>query len=518
MSEIHVNVTDQVMKLTQSPTLASGGVNETKVVFTFCEKWDGFVKTALFYRDTEKVYYAILENDTCILPWEVYAENGTFFFTVFGDKDNARRTAGVLRYKVGKGIVADDAMPSDPTPDVYDQIMTLLAKNNEIAADLEEKRDSGYFNGEKGEKGEKGDKGDQGDPGTPGSALIDDSVASTENAWSSKNTVDKLCPTFTESGSVVTCEPVEDYPLEVEWETKNLFDKSAVSVGFIDDASGEHNTANTTYRASDWMAVKGDYITITTTQTEGVWGAFYDAEKNFISKCVGYKSTPTQAIPANAKYVRLTVTPNAIDTFQVELGTTATAYQPYAETATIYHCGKNLFDMDGSLNNNFTKDGDVYIGHYDTPGYRFGKDIEIYIPAGSTVCLSAKILETNVVSGKPIQVNFTMKTGGPFQLRPGQYKTNIPSDVIKMAIYMDSEDINCTTKFKDLQLEFGNKVTAYEPYKAMNTYAVGEPIPALDGTNVIYPDVGTVTVTGKANPSAIIEKLTNAILSLGGNV
>lgn len=35
------------------------------------------------------------------------------------------------------------------------------------------------------------------------------------NPWSSKNTVDKLCPSFTESGGVVICEPVEGYPLEV---------------------------------------------------------------------------------------------------------------------------------------------------------------------------------------------------------------------------------------------------------------------------------------------------------------
>lgn len=33
--------------------------------------------------------------------------------------------------------------------------------------------------------------------------------------WSSKNIVDKLCPAFEESGTLVTCWPVEGYPLEV---------------------------------------------------------------------------------------------------------------------------------------------------------------------------------------------------------------------------------------------------------------------------------------------------------------
>ena len=46
-----------------------------------------------------------------------------------------------------------------------------------------------------------------------GADINDDEIGT--SAWSSKNTVDKLCPTFTESGSAVTCEPIEGYPLEV---------------------------------------------------------------------------------------------------------------------------------------------------------------------------------------------------------------------------------------------------------------------------------------------------------------
>lgn len=44
--------------------------------------------------------------------------------------------------------------------------------------------------------------------------MLDDSKVG-EAGWSSKNIVEKLCPSFTESGGVVTCEPVEGYPLEV---------------------------------------------------------------------------------------------------------------------------------------------------------------------------------------------------------------------------------------------------------------------------------------------------------------
>ena len=48
----------------------------------------------------------------------------------------------------------------------------------------------------------------------PDAAHIDDTAVGAA-AWSSRNIVDKLCPTFTESGAVVSCEPVEGYPLSV---------------------------------------------------------------------------------------------------------------------------------------------------------------------------------------------------------------------------------------------------------------------------------------------------------------
>lgn len=68
----------------------------------------------------------------------------------------------------------------------------------------------------------------------PDAATIEDTSIGAA-AWSSKNIVDKLCPSFTESGAIVTCEPVEGYPLEVVADAeataitrcgKNLFDKS----------------------------------------------------------------------------------------------------------------------------------------------------------------------------------------------------------------------------------------------------------------------------------------------------
>lgn len=115
MSVIRASVTDQRLKITEAPIVASGGQNETKVAFTFCEKWNGFTKLATFYRDENEVYTVPLDaNDTCVVPWEVCYESGSFYIGVFGDKDNVRRTSTTVRYKVKKGAITDGTSPSNP--------------------------------------------------------------------------------------------------------------------------------------------------------------------------------------------------------------------------------------------------------------------------------------------------------------------------------------------------------------------------------------------------------------------
>lgn len=54
----------------------------------------------------------------------------------------------------------------------------------------------------------------QGKPGQDGVQINDEAVNTTET-WSSKKLLDTLCPPFTETGNPITCNPVEDYPLDV---------------------------------------------------------------------------------------------------------------------------------------------------------------------------------------------------------------------------------------------------------------------------------------------------------------
>ena len=76
--------------------------------------------------------------------------------------------------------------------------------------------------GPKGDAGEPGPQGPQGPKGEPGAdgVQINDAAINTADAWSSQQIVDTLCPAFEETGAVVQCYPVANYPLgvTVSWE------------------------------------------------------------------------------------------------------------------------------------------------------------------------------------------------------------------------------------------------------------------------------------------------------------
>lgn len=74
--------------------------------------------------------------------------------------------------------------------------------------------------GPEGPHGPEGPQGIQGEPGPQGppgqdAPQIDDSRVSSATPWSSRQIVDTLAPEFEASGAVVTCTPVAGYPLHV---------------------------------------------------------------------------------------------------------------------------------------------------------------------------------------------------------------------------------------------------------------------------------------------------------------
>ena len=165
---ISVECIDQTLRMTQAPTIASGGVKENAVEFTFGALWDDLILFAVFYRKPSEVYHVRIEDGRCIVPREVTRNPGCFFLGVMGAKDGVTRTSTVLSYRVEAGAITDGIEPPEPTPSIYAQILASVQSAEQIAQSVRDDADAGKFNGAKGEKGDTGAQGVQGVQGIQG--------------------------------------------------------------------------------------------------------------------------------------------------------------------------------------------------------------------------------------------------------------------------------------------------------------------------------------------------------------
>lgn len=140
MSEIILKCINHVISVVNTPDISSGNVNYDTVLFELCPNWTGFTKTAVFYRSEDEVYYQMLDSDNrCIIPKEVLREKGKIRIGLFGVKDNKTITSDVVTYNVSQGAITTGLKPSDPTPDIYAQLIGHYS-NLGAEIDLERKR------------------------------------------------------------------------------------------------------------------------------------------------------------------------------------------------------------------------------------------------------------------------------------------------------------------------------------------------------------------------------------------
>ena len=189
MLYITFNVYKQKIKRTDTQQIVSDSRNYLHAAFTFSDDdWTG-IKTAVF-KNGDVVKHVILENDECLVPWEVI-KSGILHVSVFcGDLI----TADTATVYINESGYEDGGTPEDPSPTVYEQIIAMLNEietggipDDKIAAAVEkylsehpvetlteedvQRIVSEYVAAHKEEL--KGDKGDKGDPGTPGSDGLD---------------------------------------------------------------------------------------------------------------------------------------------------------------------------------------------------------------------------------------------------------------------------------------------------------------------------------------------------------
>lgn len=134
-TNIKMRCIDQVLAFESTPVIASGGLEEDTLQVSFCSKWDGLAKTAVFWLTEDEAYHVTLDlNDSCVIPREVLADEGVFYFGIFGVSESGRqRTTEAVRYTIAKGAITAGTKPSDPTPDVYTQLLAKYAETQAIA-------------------------------------------------------------------------------------------------------------------------------------------------------------------------------------------------------------------------------------------------------------------------------------------------------------------------------------------------------------------------------------------------
>lgn len=417
-----------------------------------------------------------------------------------------------------------------------------------------------------------------------GGSDIDDTVIASDKTWSSKNTVDKLCPTFTESGSVVACEPVEGYPLEVASKIipkqSGSGDPSPENVRPIESWTGaklwqggknllkrpmEYNPSYVPFEECFFLKA-GTYYFSVKPRVAGVW-RFYislyypdgtvdgtncpvpnraDDPNSFglyftkigdSGRWGGYANgSATYGIVelVHDSYIAINYgnneTENLFYDVQLEVGSVGTEYEPYTEAEEItIDFGQAVYG--GSYNwktgeltvdkQYITVDGNcVFNGNsvYDRTN-----STNRFVVVPNTGFQSHKLAKLEawsdmllVAEGIDVWVTDNAKTINRFMVDVG---TNLHINISNESLGISTEDDydTRTNKFKSFceahPLHFVLPLAEH-----ITIQLTPQEILALHGVNTMYTDTGDTTVSGRADTSAVIEKLTNAIIALGGNV
>ena len=128
------NIENQTINCIKNYCPAADSREYLKAKFIFTPDWDGCVKTAIF-SGTEKAYEVLLTGDECTVPHEVLG--GRFGVSVFGINGDMRITTDTAYITVHQSGFAEGETPSDPTPTVYEQLLTKDAETEKQLAEHE---------------------------------------------------------------------------------------------------------------------------------------------------------------------------------------------------------------------------------------------------------------------------------------------------------------------------------------------------------------------------------------------
>ena len=137
MTKIYLVAADQTLTVRQKPKVASGNINTVYVNVEFSSHWDGFGKSAVFFRDEKgaKPIEKVLTAGECVVPPEVLVDSGVIFIGIRGvDSNGEVKTSALIKYKIDDGAPEGEGTTVEPTSNVYQQLLTAYGKADEAVA------------------------------------------------------------------------------------------------------------------------------------------------------------------------------------------------------------------------------------------------------------------------------------------------------------------------------------------------------------------------------------------------
>ena len=134
MTTIGLLANGQSLTVELNPTVSSGGCNTVEVHVDFSDDWDGFSKSAVFFTSLNKnaIYEIVMTDGKCIVPAEVMKKECMLFIGIRGvnSNNNEVKTTSLVKYKISEGTPSGTGIPVEPTPDVYQQLLTAYEKTD----------------------------------------------------------------------------------------------------------------------------------------------------------------------------------------------------------------------------------------------------------------------------------------------------------------------------------------------------------------------------------------------------
>lgn len=124
MAQIEIILEKQLLTIQNREVIASGDCNYDKCAFTFDEAWEGFIRTAVFYQEKQKVYYAVLDNeDRCTVPSPAITKAAPLNIGVFGVMGNKVLTSTFDSIPILEGAVSGSEIDVEPSSTVFAAIV-----------------------------------------------------------------------------------------------------------------------------------------------------------------------------------------------------------------------------------------------------------------------------------------------------------------------------------------------------------------------------------------------------------